>query len=531
MLRKIARLITSRFQRTSAERWCAVYFGAKAATRSHAGKAAPLVVIEGVEDLFFYILHAEIVTTLRGMRNIRVARWAARSLEPAEFTSPLLFIAGRVNRYVLSRLKWKRLYDAFCDDKGDRADYLRAPWREISWLWRAWRLFRSLTGKDQLASLRVKEILIGDLVIDTYLRFKPAVEVNLRDLYLLLVLRQALKDVDTVRAYFTRARPSIYLTTYTTYIQHGVPARVAVAMGIATWSFANGQEFGTRLTSDHLLQTRRCANYSVDFSGLPDQESKLNQAAILLGGRVSGVADTATSNMRSAYEVRTQDVPDVSGAAVVFLHDFYDSPHIYHWMIFHDFWEWACVTIDILEEAGLPFFVKPHPNQRIESGAELKRLSRKYPRLRFISPEVSNRQLVDAGMACAITVYGSVAAEMAYLGVPSIACGDNPHASFDTFYLATTKEQYRDMVRNFRNLSCDPALMKSQACAFFFMHNMNIGPEELELRDRMFEFFVYMMNLEAQKSFDPAEMAAILSSLENVAGFQSLVTNMASELH
>lgn len=509
-----------------------VWFAARfRQSMSRAVPAAPLVMVEGGEHLFFYAVHGQIISRLRGVRDVRVARWMSNSLYAGATNSLQELVAGRLHAWIISRVKWDRLYRAFSDAGKDRADYLRAPWREASWAWRAWRLFRDLRSKDQLAALRVKDIHIGDLVIDSYLRFKPTVEVDLRDWYLFAVLRQAVKDVDTASAWFAKMRPSLYLATYSTYVQHGIPARVAVAMGIRTLTFANAQEVGTELTPEHLFHSKRCAGYSADFAKLPDRDAKLARAAEMLGNRLSGIPDSATSNQRSAYVVNTLRVPDVRGAAVVFLHDFYDSAHIYHWMLFHDFWEWACFTIETLQAAGRPFVLKPHPNQRAESGIELVRLQARYPRVPFISPEVSNRQLVDAGMACAITVYGSVAAEMAYLGVPSISCGDSPHASFGSFHLARSREGYSALLRDFPNLGRDAARMEAEACALYYMHQLNIRPDEMELRDRMIAFYLYVMILERrEREFEPAEMSRILTELESCEGFVRFIAGLAAGL-
>lgn len=529
LLQKTWNAFARRYRHTPTERWIASRFHEKNQVRGD--KSAPLVVVEGVEDPFFFGLQGAMVLGVREIRNIRVARWTSHSLNAGACRSLQEFIAARLYTRIVSRLKWEKLYATFCDVKGDRADRWRAPWRELFWLTGAWRLFRSLKSKEQLAALTVRGVLIGDLVIDSYLRFKPTAEVDLRDWYLLGVLRQAIKDVDGAYAFFRKVKPSLYLTTYATYIQHGIPARVAVALRITTWAFANAQQFGTLLAPDHLVHTKPSGGYQMEFASMPDSDEKMAIAAKLLGGRTSGVADSATANQRSAYEIKIQDVPDVGGAAVVFLHDFFDSAHIYRWMVFHDFWEWACATIEILQEAGLPFFFKPHPNQRDESSRELDRLRQKYPNLRVLSSDVSNKQLVDAGMACAITVYGSVAAEMAYLGVPSIACGDNPHASFDAFHLARDKAEYRALLRDFQNLPRNPQKMRAQASAFYYMHYLNIRPEEQELRDKLIAFYLRLLDVEAQRTvFVPADLDCAFAELENSAGFRRFVADLADAL-
>jgi len=526
LFRRVANSFRNRLRPTTAERWCADYFRARKSAPPPS--RAPLVVVEAVEDIFFYSLHGVILDGLRKAHGIRVSRWAARSLNPGAYGTLRGLIASRLDRHLVSRRRWKRMYDLLCDEAGARADTWHMPWAELSYLWRTWRLFRGLTGIDQLAALTVDGVLVGDLVIDSYLRFRPSITVNIRDGYLFWVMRRALKDIAGTRAFFRREKPAVYLTTYSTYVQHGVPVRVAVEMGISTWSFANAQEFSTRLTPDHLLHTRRNAGYAAEFAAMDDQEAKLARADTLLGGRLSGVADVVTSTMRSAYQVRTHEVPDVRGAAVVFLHDFYDSPHIYSWMVFHDFWEWTCATVDILQQAGLPFFLKPHPSQRAESSRDLERLVLQYPGVRFLSTDISNRQLVDAGMACAVTVYGSVAAEMAYMGVPSITCSDNPHASFDAFHLAHDRAQYRALLLGFQNLPRDAQRLRRQACAFYYMHNLNNTPEELELRDRMFAFYAYLAPNDA--SFDPVRMEQLLADLERAAGFRDYIAILAGEL-
>jgi hypothetical protein len=199
-------------------------------------------------------------------------------------------------------------------------------------------------------------------------------------------------------------------------------------------------------------------------------------------------------------------------------------------MVVHDFWEWACTTIETLGAAGLPFFIKAHPNQAAESSAEVAALKRKYPNLQFISVDITNRQLVDAGMACAITLYGSVAPEMAFMGIPSISAGDNPHASFDAFHLARDRQHYCELLRNFPTQTFDAEELKRQACAFYFMHNMNLSPEQAELRDRFGALFAYMLNAQRTCSFNADELSLILSAMTTSTGFRHFARDFLQKL-
>ena len=207
-------------------------------------------------------------------------------------------------------------------------------------------------------------------------------------------------------------------------------------------------------------------------------------AAAQLEFRLSGGIDPAMGYMRAtAYGKATEAAPAaVRGATVVFLHDFYDSPHVYHDLVFDDFWQWVTFTISALRDAGLPFFLKPHPNQIALSSDALRELRAAHPDLRFLPPGLTNTQLVEAGMACGVTMYGSVAHELAYYGVPTIACARHPHHAFDFCRTARTRDAYRELLRTPLAMPVPHDEMRRQALAFFYMHNLHGSADALELR-------------------------------------------------
>jgi hypothetical protein len=114
--------------------------------------------------------------------------------------------------------------------------------------------------------------------------------------------------------------------------------------------------FGKELTAGDTVHTPETTEYRRTFAQLADQATALGQAAAQLEFRLSGGIDPAMSYMRAtAYGKPTEAPPSaVRGATVVFLHDFYDSPHIYHDLVFDDFWQWVTFTISALRDAGVP---------------------------------------------------------------------------------------------------------------------------------------------------------------------------------
>lgn len=443
------------------------------------------VLVQSVEDTYYLVIFGLIVTSLAKFKPIHADQVVFNSLAAGESQTLAKFIKSRfLNRLI--RKKYVGLYNSFCNGVAYRSVGFRTPVNDVSDFFRAYNSWRSLTCKDDLISLRRDDIPIGDLVNDAFLRFKPAPEVNLKDIYLLVIIWQAYRDVSRAKAYFKRVKPKLYLTSYTTYIQHGITTRVALMFGVQVLSFGNYQEFTKKLSQGDWFHTKNTDSYFRDFSELTDLESKIATSGAALEARILGGIDNATSYMKqSAYINIGESVPNVKDATVIFLHDFYDSPHVYPDMVFPDFWEWICFTIETLTNANINFFIKPHPNQINLSDNVLIELKQRYPSIALISSKITNRQLVDAGIACAVTVYGTVAHEMAYMGVPTIASARHPHISFYFCETAKNKMEYAELLKKSDQLNFDKNEMKRQSLIFYYMHNLNLSNDEKRLMNAL----------------------------------------------
>jgi len=116
--------------------------------------------------------------------------------------------------------------------------------------------------------------------------------------------------------------------------------------------------------------------------------------------------------------------------------------------------------------------IKPHPNQISESSILLDEIKKKYPDSKWISQNINNKMLMNSGIKCGISVYGTVLHELAYHGVPAIAAGDHPHVSFDIAYTPNTKDEYRKLLISYRKLKVKKNV-KQEVMKFYYMHNMH----------------------------------------------------------
>jgi len=449
-----------------------------------------VIAVQCVEDPFYVGLFSAICQQMRVANGATGELVVIRSVINGAVGCGWLRRLARSAIGVIVSAQWVRAFR----EAGRRVAYrslsLARPAGDIVDWFRSRAIWRHERLNPDISKVQILNVQVGDLIIDSYLRFRPSPRLDMADPFVLWLIWQAHRDIRRARAYFRTRRPKLYLTSYSTYVDHGIAVRVALQEGVRVRSFGNFTQFGKELSSSDWFHTPATTNYKSVFETLDRQDERRAEAEQQLRVRLSGGIDPATSYMRaSAYAGEGGPPPDATGAVVVFLHDFYDSPHVYDELIFPDFWTWTCFTIDTLQQQGRKFFVKPHPNQIQLSDAVLGQLREKYPALPLLSANVSNARLAAAGMICGVTVYGTVGHELAYLGIPTIACAKHPHHSFDFCRTARTLEQYTEYLRTAEALPISKEQMRHQALEFYYMHNLHGDADTLSLRSRFIDFW------------------------------------------
>lgn len=126
-------------------------------------------------------------------------------------------------------------------------------------------------------------------------------------------------------------------------------------------------------------------------------------------------------------------------------------------------------------------------------------------------------------MRCALTVYGTVAHELAYLGVPSIAAARHPHVAFDFCKTARTETEYREMLRSILSLKLDdPVETREQVLQFYSMHNLDEGDEAIEAREALVQLWKCCTEVEASAE----NIISALQRLSSTEGFRQFVRTL-----
>lgn len=490
--------------------------------KEHANK---VILIQGVQSLYYFGLFGLVVGKLREHNDVLIEVFHLKSITPA-FKSNLLNFVRLVMVNFLENHKWSFLYGSYSDRIAYKSAEFSLFYDPIDFF-RSIKIWKKLSSKEALLNLKIFEVPIGDLVYDTYLRYKPSPTVDLKDPYLILIIWQAFRDLRKSQKYFSSIKPAMYLTSYSTYVEHGIAIRVALNYGIKVFSIIFYLKFWKELTSQDMSVIKNGEYYALEFKELREPEALLAKAEKAIIYRLNGGVDASNSYMRNVPKISYKNFDDeIYGSVIIFLHDFFDSPHSFKGNIFCDFYEWVVYTIEFLKAQGIKFCVKPHPNQIDANLTVIESLKALYPDVVFIPNDISNSYMVQAGIVGGITVYGSVAHELAYLGVPTIGCSQNPHVSFSFCRVAKTKEEYCRLIKDIDKVHLNSKIAKEESLMFYYMHFLNHSKLESEFLDLLGEWF----NESHSKTHSPEKLIDILRSIKKSEGFQREVMALGEVL-
>jgi len=343
--------------------------------------------------------------------------------------------------------------------------------RSLKYLPKSFILFLKIKSKKDVLQIRHKEIIIGDLIYDTYIRYFKKSTLNIKDLNLIFLLSRTYAEIN----YLDKVSKliDIYLTGYTAYTNGGLPARIFIKNGVEVYTFSNFI-FGKKLSINDFSQTKKYWNYKLDFSQVENKNLKIDKGLELIQNRINGINDLSYMKVNPYQNIHQIEFKKFDG--IIFLHDFTDSGHVYKGSLFEDFYEWVVFTFNLIEKHNLNIGIKPHPNQNITSKKIVDKLKKKYSSLSWVDDRTPNSQLFNSGIKFGISVYGTILTELAYKNIIPICCGDNPTINYSFTFRANSKEEYSNLILNYKKLIFNKNKL-NEIGEFVYMHHIYFSPQ------------------------------------------------------
>ena len=426
------------------------------------------VLIQMPEDYYYVALFSVVIDALREFFNIHLS-WININCEYQRIS--------KISRSSLYERKWTKLYQS---NGGETSlnfllydEHLQKRYKA-----KTEKYLSKLSSKEDLVQFSYAGITIGDLIYDTYLRYKPAPTVDLNDAFLINVFSSALHIADTTESYLNQKKTDLLITSYCTYIHHGIPVRLGLKHKIKVLSFGNYLQIAKKVESSFPFHVKDHTKYKKEFELLPEnvQRKAFGAAKEILEARLTGSIDYAISYMKkSAFSSNDEKYFAQSSRprVVFFLHCFFDSPHIYKSMLFPDFYEWITQSLDELAYSSYDIYIKPHPNGVDGNDKIVQQIVDNYPFIKLLPASASNYGLAKEGFDVGITVYGTLIHEFNYLGIPILSAGDNPHSSFSFGESPRSMEEYKKKLGELNKLNKPTNAQKEEVLSFFYMHSLD----------------------------------------------------------
>jgi hypothetical protein len=336
---------------------------------------------------------------------------------------------------------------------------------------------RQISDKSSVVNLSIEGIVVGDLIYDTYLRFKNTATIVLDDPFLDKVLRVSVNIYLNILDLLDKFEFTALLTTYATYIHHGIAVRVFLSKKIPVYTIGSHNSIVHKVCNEYPGHHNNHFNYHLLFQKLNKKQERLGISRTIFEKRFDGVLDSGITYMReSSFQKHHDEALDEiqwSSTIVILAHCFFDSPHNYRSLLFPDLYEWMTFSLDVLtSRKDCTILVKPHPNGQPGNDLIFEQLRAKYSQKNviFIDKRTSNLQILESKPKAVVTAYGTAAAEFAYQSIPVICVYDNPFTAYNFTFLAKTIDEYRKILLEIDKMSLK--IEKEEILEYYYMQSV-----------------------------------------------------------
>jgi hypothetical protein len=326
--------------------------------------------------------------------------------------------------------------------------------------------------KEEIISIRIRDIQFGDLFYDFYLSQSGEHTISHESPNLHDYANEFFQYVEKWFKIFEEYEISATCVSHTVY-HFGIPSRISTARGIPSFQVTLEQvhrisEQFPMANYDHRVYREIFKNLSKEtqIKGLERAREELQRRFRgESGSDVAYLPAPAYSKEKPTKSVlRESDKHKVLVAA----HDFWDSPHVYGENFHTDFYEWLLDLGDIAEVTDYDWYIKIHPFLRGKGESILKDFVSTRPKFTILDRNISHNEIIFSGINVALTVYGSIALEYAMFNIPVInASANGPYANYGFSITPGNLLEYRRTLTTIEKIKFEPD--DEKVLEFYFM--------------------------------------------------------------
>jgi len=377
---------------------------------------------------------------------------------------------------IFLNLKTFKIFKSFGTDKFLKPSFSKR--NELEAIKLTKKFLKKKNLKD-LENLKIKDIWIGDLIYDSYLKKyqKPTIDLNSSDFF--YFLKNAIELHLYWLDFFNKNKVEAICVCHAVYLT-GIPLRIANHNNIKSFAISGLNCDPVNLSNRIRYSDKISASdiHSRFYKKIFYKYSNSTKKKFLFLGKkiltdiVSGKQkyNYLKYNFYQKNKIKLGKKSKKVRVAV-FAHDFIDSPHIYGNHFFPDFKQWFNFLNILIKNTDYDWYIKEHPQIEKITKNEINKLLKKNKKLKLLKKNFPIYNMKKMGFDFVLTVYGTVASELAVQGIKVInASRNNPHNRFNFSINPKNLTEYRNLLFNLNKISFNPNI--KDLYMFHFMKNL-----------------------------------------------------------
>lgn len=317
---------------------------------------------------------------------------------------------------------------------------------------------------ENLISYKYKGVLVGDLIYDTLVRFKPNTytikKINFS--HYRLIFRAFLTFHNNMKM-LNKYKPKYMVTSHNVYAEFGMLPRQIKNMnnGVVFLKDIYAYKCYDNKVSiyEHFLKPSK-----KDFNENLNSEEYFELAKKYFDARMNGIVDqidvkNAFLNKRK-YDIRNlkeiySNLNIERKNIVVMSHAFSDAPHVGEGLLFNDYYDFLEKTlIHLNKNKNVNSFVKTHPSSYMwnEKGAVEELIEKNKLENIYILPSDFNTNSVLDVADYIVTAKGTAGLEFSCAGIPAITAGKGYYYGFGITHEPNSVDEYYHLLDNITDI-------------------------------------------------------------------------------
>lgn len=334
-------------------------------------------------------------------------------------------------------------------------------------------IFDKIKNKRQILSIKLDGILIGDLIYDTYLKKFKEDTIDINDPNFFKFFKNTIILYYFWIDYFKKNKVKSVIISHAVYTL-AIPARIAMNYKIKVF-IANHSSLYS-LNQKYKLSFLEFKNFKNKFSKLDKNFKKkgIELSKKRIDKRFDGKVGLDMWYSKASSFGRIKNSKNVLNKGkklkvLIATHCLFDSPHVSGNFFFNDFSDWLHYLGNLSNKTNYDWYLKAHPYFIKESYDKIKKIIKKYGKIKIIDPVTSHHQLIKEGIDVALTCMGTIGFEYAFFGKTVVnASINNPHYNYNFNVNPKNFKEYDKILNNLQKYK-KIKINKDKIFEYYFM--------------------------------------------------------------